>query len=192
MAASQPTSFAVYPSSKALHCPLLACHVFGLAILVNQPREWLLGIPADLQQIANDQAFLGFREGQILKGAQARLNPLIPVILGTGDGGGNGLGHGQKLFQVGNRREALRVMRVFILPSCPKRSLGFTHFMVETRPPFRLISYWKRLGLERSGKLGYGIRDRCPMAMKNEWQDAPKRVKDGRHKYQISGDVMWN
>lgn len=30
------------------------------------------------------------------------------------------------------------------------------------------------------------------MGMKQELQEAPKRLKDGRHKNQICGDVIWN
>ena len=64
-----------------LHRPLPAGHVPGLAILVKRPREWLPGIPTDLQPIAKDQAVMGLGEGPILKRDQVRLNPTITVIL---------------------------------------------------------------------------------------------------------------
>ena len=80
------------PANNALHRPLLAGHVPGLAILVKQPREWLPGIPADLQPIAKDQAGMGLGEGQRLKRDQARLNPLITGIVGPEYGEGDGLG----------------------------------------------------------------------------------------------------
>ena len=89
---------------------------------------------------------MGLGEGQILKREQARLNPLITFILGTEHGKGDGLGPGQKLFQVGNRRKGVEShdgLHPSIMPETQPRVQ--THFMVETRPPFRLISYWKRL-----------------------------------------------
>jgi hypothetical protein len=61
------------PASNALHRLLPAGHVPGLAILVKQPREWLPGIPTDLQPIAKDQAVMGSGEGPILKRDQACL-----------------------------------------------------------------------------------------------------------------------
>lgn len=66
----QTTIFLRLPTSKALHRPLATRHAPGLAILVNQPRELVPGIAAHLLQIADDNAFLGFREGSILNPGQ--------------------------------------------------------------------------------------------------------------------------
>ena len=65
---SQQTDiFCRIPMNKALYRPLTARHAPRLAILVNEPRELLPGIPAHLFQIAADEPFVGLRESEVLK-----------------------------------------------------------------------------------------------------------------------------
>lgn len=117
------------PASKALHGALAARHPSRLAILLNQARELLPRLPADLQQIANDQAFMGLGEGQILKRDQARLNPLITVILGTEHRKRDGLGPRQEVFPLRQGRQRMESHDGFHPPIMP-----------ETQPGFRLTS----------------------------------------------------
>ena len=95
-------------------------------------RELLPSIPAELQQIANDQPLMGLREGQILTRDHARLNPLITVILGTEHGTRDGLGPRQEVFQLRKGRQRMESHDGFHPPIMP-----------ETQPGFRLTSWWK-------------------------------------------------
>ena len=63
----QANIFLPIPPGKSLDGALAADHASGLAILVNEPRELLPRIPTHLLQIAADETFVGFREGQVLK-----------------------------------------------------------------------------------------------------------------------------
>lgn len=120
------------PTGKALHGALAARHPSRLAILLNQARELLSRIPADLHQIANDQPFMGLGEGQILKRDQARLNPLITIILGTEHRKRDGLGPRQEVFQLRKGRQRMESHDGVHPPIMP-----------ETQPGFRLTSCWK-------------------------------------------------
>ena len=93
------------PTSQAVDRPLAASEPSRLAIVLNQPRERLAGRPTHLLQIAADEALVRRRESQVLKLHHARLNPLIPVILGTEHRTRDGLGSRQEFFQVGKGRE---------------------------------------------------------------------------------------
>jgi hypothetical protein len=79
---------------------------------------------------------VGFREGQILKLHQARLNPLITVILGPEHRKRDGLGaRARNSFRWPRVVSALTVMRVFILPSCPKLGPGSDSLHGRNTPP---------------------------------------------------------
>ena len=86
---------------------------------------------------------MGLREGQVLKRDQARLNPLIPLILGTEDGEGDGLGPRQKIFQLREGGKGLEIHDGDHPPIMP-----------EPHPGFRLTSSWKHARRSDSFHIG--------------------------------------
>jgi hypothetical protein len=80
-----------------------------LAIVLNQPRELLSGIPPHLLQVAADEALVRLRESPVLQLHQAHLNSLITVSLGTEHRKGDELGSRQEVFQLRKGRQRMEI-----------------------------------------------------------------------------------